>query len=285
MSTFQAPDGTRLRFHVLGTGDPLLVVPGGPMSASEYLGDLGGLAAHRQLVLLDLRGTGGSEAPADPSSYRCDRQVPDVEALREHLGLERVDVLAHSAGANLAILYAAAHPGRIRTLTLAAPSLRALGVHFTEEHRREASALRADEPWYPEAAAALESAFAGTATREDWDALEPFVYGRWDDAAQAHAASGERWRNDEAGEVYYDPRAFDPVAAKAALRSLDAPVLLIAGERDGGPRPQVAAAAAAFFPGGRTAVQPGGAHYPWLDDPRWFVDTMTDFLTAAAFAR
>jgi pimeloyl-ACP methyl ester carboxylesterase len=33
--------------------------------------------------------------------------VADVEALRDHLGLERVDVLAHSAAGDLAILYAA----------------------------------------------------------------------------------------------------------------------------------------------------------------------------------
>lgn len=53
----------------------------------------------RQLVLLDLRGTGDSAVPDDPATYRCDRQAADVEALRAHLGLERVDLLAHSAAA------------------------------------------------------------------------------------------------------------------------------------------------------------------------------------------
>jgi hypothetical protein len=50
------------------------------MQASAYLGDLGGLSAHRWLVLLDLRGTGESAIPADPATYRCDRQVDHVEA-------------------------------------------------------------------------------------------------------------------------------------------------------------------------------------------------------------
>lgn len=79
------------------------------MQASAYLGDLGGLptAAGRSLVLLDLRGTGQSETPADPSSYRVDRQVDDVETLRTHLGPERIDVLAHSASGDLALLHAA----------------------------------------------------------------------------------------------------------------------------------------------------------------------------------
>ena len=82
------------------------------MAASAYLGDLGGLAAHRQLVLLDLRGTGDSAVPADPvdvplSTGRSD----DVEALRVHLGLERIDLLGHSAGGSLAIAVRGGAPG------------------------------------------------------------------------------------------------------------------------------------------------------------------------------
>ena len=85
---FRASDGTELAYHVRGKGAPLICVPGGPMRASAYLGDLGGLDRYRQLILLDLRGTGASATPADPSSYRCDRLVDDVLALQDHLDLE-----------------------------------------------------------------------------------------------------------------------------------------------------------------------------------------------------
>jgi pimeloyl-ACP methyl ester carboxylesterase len=70
MPTFDSFDGTTLSATTLGTGDPLVVMPGGPMQASVYLGDLGGLDAHRTLHLLDLRGTGGSAVPADPARFR-----------------------------------------------------------------------------------------------------------------------------------------------------------------------------------------------------------------------
>ncbi|NUK21095.1 alpha/beta fold hydrolase, partial [Streptomyces lunaelactis] len=56
--TFSAYDGTMLAYHLVGEGEPLICLPGGAMRASAYLGDLGGLSTHRQLVLLDLRGTG-----------------------------------------------------------------------------------------------------------------------------------------------------------------------------------------------------------------------------------
>src|SRR4051795_5221958 len=77
-----ADDGTRLALHVHGEGEPLLCLPGGPMLDSAYFLDLGGLAEHRAFARLDLRGTGESGVPADPASYRCDRQVADVEAGR-----------------------------------------------------------------------------------------------------------------------------------------------------------------------------------------------------------
>src|SRR5437764_4527619 len=88
MPTFTAADGTELAYHLRGEGEPLIVLPGGPMQASSYLGDLGGLATHRRLVLLDLRGTGDSAVPADPATYRCDRPVADGAALGAHLAPE-----------------------------------------------------------------------------------------------------------------------------------------------------------------------------------------------------
>lgn len=94
----------KIGYRVLGAGLPLVCLPGGPGRASEYLGDLGGLGRSRQLVLVDPRGVGLSADPADPATFRVDRLVEDVESLRVHLGLDQIDLLAHSAGAVLATL-------------------------------------------------------------------------------------------------------------------------------------------------------------------------------------
>ncbi|PKV83781.1 alpha/beta fold hydrolase [Streptomyces sp. TLI_146] len=282
MPAFTAPDGTELAYHVRGEGEPLLCVPGGPMRASAYLGDLGGLAAHRRLVLLDLRGTGDSEVPADPATYRCDRQVADVEALRDHLGLDRVDLLAHSAGGDLALLYAARHPRRVRTLTLVTARARALGVDFTEEHRREAAALRANEPWFEAAYGAYERIWAGSDADADWDAVAPFFYGRWDAAARAHAAADVEQSNFEAAEVYAASGAFSPAATRAVIGTLDAPVLLLSGELDSGPLPRVAGRIAELFPKAQLTVKAGSGHFPWLDDPEGFTRTVSAFLQAGS---
>lgn len=91
------------------------------MQDSVYLGDLGGLSAYRLLVTLDLRGAGRSAVPEDSSSYRCDRLVDDVEALRVHLGIARLDLLAHSAGTNLALLYLTRYPRNAGRTVLIGP--------------------------------------------------------------------------------------------------------------------------------------------------------------------
>ncbi|MFJ7589300.1 alpha/beta fold hydrolase [Streptomyces sp. NPDC097617] len=274
--TFTAPDGTRLayRVHGDGDGDPLLCVPGGPAD-SAYLGDLGGLAAHRRLIVLDLRGTGRSALPRDTSTYRCDRLVEDIEALREHLGLARTDLLAHSAGANPATQYLARYPDRVRRLALITPGTRAVGIAVTGDARREVARRRKDEPWFPAAFAALEAITEGVGT--DWEAISPFFHGRWDVDAQRHQAAA-RPDNPEAVTLFGAAGAFDPPATRAALAICGTPVLLLAGEFDVNSPPRSVAESAALFPEAAFVVQRGAGHYPWLDDAGRFVETTAAFL-------
>ena len=123
MTTFASYDETEIFYRDLGDGVPLVCLPGGPARAGIYLGDLGGLSRHRRLIVPDQRGSGESGDPADPATLRVDRLVEDVEALRVHLGLERMDLLAHSAGAVLATMYAASYPQRLSRLLLITPGL------------------------------------------------------------------------------------------------------------------------------------------------------------------
>ncbi len=285
MRTFHAADGTELAYHVQGSGTPLVCVPGGPMRDSSYLGNLGGLSTLCQLVLLDLRGTGRSAVPADHASYRCDRLVGDVEVLRNHLGLDRIDLLGHSAGANIAVQYAAQHPQRVGRLALITPSTRAVGLEADAAMRRAIAELRQDEPWYPGAAAAFERIQADGGTEADWQAIAPFLYGRWDAAAQAHDAASDQQVNGEAASAFGAEGAFDPEATRAALAAFTPPVLLLAGEVDLNTVPRLAAGFAALFPNASFVIQPGAGHYPWLDDAGWFTSAVGAFLAADASRR
>jgi pimeloyl-ACP methyl ester carboxylesterase len=272
-------DGTVLACRRVGDGPPLLCLPGGPARAAEYLGDLGGVSATRTLLLLDQRGVGLSDVPADPSTYRVDRLVDDVEAARAHLGLETVDLLAHSAGASLALLYAVRFGQRIDRLVLVTPSLMVVSsLQGTPEELEAVLARRAGEPWYADAHAALMQRLEGDADPEVMRRMAPLSYGRWDDAAAEHAARDAGERSAEGTAGYYADLTVDEDQVTAALAALDAPVLIVAGGHDLHPSPPVSERLAALFRRADNHVQPGAGHMPWLDDPAAFTSTVEGFL-------
>lgn len=282
MAHFTSYDGAKLAYHRTGSGLPLVCLPGGPGLEPAYLGDLGGLARSRELILPDSRGTGDSEVPADPLACRCDRIAQDVEALRAELGLERMDLLGHSAGGNVALLYAAAHPERVGHLILLTPGVRALGLTFTDEEQHAVMRRRSAEPWFQSAWAAAEAADRGDDSADTTLGYQPFLYGRWDDAARAHARASAGDQAGPARAAFYAEGAFDPPATRAGLARLDAPVLVYAGELDAASPPELLAQAAGLFPRWTLTVQPGARHFPWLDDPARFARALSAFLSGAS---
>jgi proline iminopeptidase len=119
---------------------------------------------------------------------------------------------------------------------------------------------------------------AGQGADDDWEALAPFFYGRWDAAAQAHEAAGGQQVNENAAAEFGAAGAFDPPTTRAALAEFYAPVLILGGTLDLQRPPQITAEFAALFPASRLVFQPGAGHYPWLDDPARFVSAVTAFL-------
>ena len=285
MPTFASYDGTNLAYHVAGDGPVLVCIAGGPGRASEYFGDLGGLPASYTMIRLDSRGTGSSEVPADPASYRMDRLAEDVEALRAHLGLAEMNLLGHSAGANVVAHYVAKYPERVARLVILTGLLRAAGMKPVGADA--ARAARSGEPWY-EAAIAAEAA---------WDALpddctpadeapfmaavEPFLYGAWTEAAQAHAVAGHSQFSDDASEGFGAGYELDAAGMAAKLARVDAPVLVVAGEVDANTTPAAAAEEAKLFPRSEVVTIPGGGHFPWVDNPAAVVGAIDAFLSSS----
>jgi len=114
-------EGGVIRFRLLGEGERTLVLlHGGPGAGSLYLKPLERLAgADRRVVVYDQLGCGESDRPDDPSLWRADRFVDELEALRVHLGLDELDLYGHSWGGMLATDYALAHQEHLRSLVLA----------------------------------------------------------------------------------------------------------------------------------------------------------------------
>ena len=280
MSFFATHDGTRLSYTEVGEGPRLVCVPGGPGRAVSYLEDLAGLSSYRTLVLLDPRATGHSEVPADPSSLRFDRLAADLEALRGHLDLERLDVLAHSAGTIVTQAWAALHPGSVGSLCLLTPSDRLQGGERTDVPAIRASF--AGEDWYADAAEAQEA--IATAPPSQQASLEratrAFAYGRWDLRTQEHAASADRQSSKRAllgfGVGIED---LDVGALVAGLKEVTAPVLVVGADRDALTGKDSVTLVASCFPDAVIAWVAGAGHYPWVDEPAGFRAAVDPFLS------
>jgi pimeloyl-ACP methyl ester carboxylesterase len=273
-----ARDGTELAVHRIGSGHGVVCVPGGPGRASTYLENLGGLDATHTLHLLDSRGSGESQLPADRGSLAFPRLADDVEDVRAALGLDPADVLAHSAGCPVALLHAAGHPDAVRRLVVVTPSGRPFG--WTPDDLDSIRAKRAGEPWYAEAAEAAEIApTANPALRRELDrAMRPLWYGRWDERTQAHAAGADEQVSLRAAAGYLPGPDYDPGAAAASLKQITAPVLVVVGELDAMTGVTVADRLLDAIPDARVAVVPGAGHFPWVDAADAFRDAVAAFL-------
>lgn len=115
-----------LHYHVLSWGSPELATPGRPPLvmvhgwmdvAASFQFVVDALAQDRYVIAPDWRGFGLTEAPT-ADSYWFPDYLGDLEALLDALlpGQQTIDLLGHSMGGNVAMLYAGVRPGRIRKL-------------------------------------------------------------------------------------------------------------------------------------------------------------------------
>jgi pimeloyl-ACP methyl ester carboxylesterase len=219
--------------------------------------------------------------PTDATTLAFPALAEDVDELRGHLGLNRIDLLGHSAGAVVAQVYAARHPARLRKLVLVTPSAQLQAMSPDTSGVR---ASRFAEPWYSDAAQAMAALDAVTSLEEALPLLvrmAPFYYGRWDDRARAHAA-GYAEQVTLGAQVAFGAgplaRDFDRVGALAELLALPAPALVLAGALDGGSGVPGAEAVARSLAKSELVILDRCAHYPWIDEPAEFAATVARFL-------
>jgi proline iminopeptidase len=109
-------NGTELFYLVEGSGPPLIVLHGGLGFDHTYMrASLEPLEDVRTMIYVDQRGNGRSERPP-LETITIPQLAADVDALRDHLGHERVGVLGHSYGGFVALEYATTYPDRVSHL-------------------------------------------------------------------------------------------------------------------------------------------------------------------------
>jgi len=117
-----AGDGHWLYVEEVGKSDgmPAVFLHGGPGSGAQHM--------HRRLFdpeifhafLFDQRGAGRSHPYLSLAGNTTQNLIADIEAIREHFGIDRWLVVGGSWGSTLAVAYAEAHPERVTGIALRA---------------------------------------------------------------------------------------------------------------------------------------------------------------------
>src|SRR5438552_12662915 len=242
---YVAVNGLQLYYETHGSGRPLVLLHGGLMTIDlNFRPLLEPLAAGRQVIAVELQGHGHTADTDRPMTIEA--LAGDVVSLLDHLGIGEADLFGFSLGGLVAYAVALGSPGRIGKLIVAS----------ADAHRppgRESAPL--DDDRMP--------------TPEDFQAMR--------DAYEAVAP---------------DPAHFDEFAAKTStmvhefpgwtdeLRSLQVPTLLIFGDRDFSPLPDVVELFE-LLPHAHLAVLPATTHVGVTRRSGEVLASITPFLDAS----
>ena len=129
----------KLHHELVGEGEPLFLLNGIMMTTATWAQTTRALAPHFRCVLHDFRGQLRSDKP--PGPYAMSMHVDDLAALMDELGIESAHLVGTSYGGEVGLLFAAAHPDRVRSLSVIASVARA-DAAMAEGARRWADLVR-----------------------------------------------------------------------------------------------------------------------------------------------
>lgn len=116
---FVIVNGAKLWVVLVGKGDPLIIIPGGPGGAHLGYRSFDSLAKDNEIIYFDAFGRGKSDTAKDVKEYSLARDIEDIEGLRIALHFAKLNVLGHSYGGLVAQGYALKYPSHVNHLILA----------------------------------------------------------------------------------------------------------------------------------------------------------------------
>lgn len=278
-------DGVRLYYHVVGSGSPIVIVPGGLFLERDFAR----LGQGRTLVFYDMRDRGRSDRVKDSTRVSIQFDVRDLEAVRQKLKAERVALIGWSYLGMMVMRYAAEHPERVERIIQIGPIPSGHGMPIPDSLKAH------DSVPVPDSASLARLArlrAAGLAVRNPRDYCEQdYLVNRVRLVGDPRVAERvpdlcgmpNEWPAalDRHFPLLFRSIARDPGPSWGSFAQLSVPVLTIHGTRDrnapyGGGREW-----AARLPNGRLLTIRGAGHMVWLDAPRIVLPAVDKFLRGA----
>jgi proline iminopeptidase len=278
MTTMKIRD-VSLYVEVMGHGDPLLLMHGGPGLDHVSLSPFRKLADRHTVVLYDHRCNGRSTG-APVASMTWENLTADADALREELGFERWAVLGHSFGGHVALEYALRYPELVSRLVL----LDTAGdARWSQENAAEVLAGRG---FSPKTVAVARRFYDGRIAPKDFVRAAIRLLPAYDHGFSLLRLAREMleggWRMKTRPEaLIFGAHMMRGWSVMDRLGEIRVPTLVIAGHDDFLFPPESQALLAAGIPNARLRIIERAGHNPHSERPAETLAAVADFLAVA----
>jgi proline iminopeptidase len=286
--------GVLIYYQIVGRGDPLVIIHGGPGASHDYfLPYLLPLMRSNKLVFIDERGSGKSSKLEDAKQYTIANMVEDIETVRQALALGKISLLGHSFGGALVQAYALKYQKNLSHLILGSTfastkefneALARMKVDMTPADRDRLNALEAaglfgkGEAWergrYSEEYAKLAWGKAyfpflySNRPDPNYDPLGDNTATAWDVYREMWGSDGEFVATGNLKEVEYVGR----------LSEIKVPTLIIVGDHDECD-PKMSQEMHEKIAGSQLVILPNSGHMTFVDQPEMFLKAIRDFVS------
>ncbi len=256
-------NGATLHYEVAGEGGPLVLVHAGISDSRMWDAQVDAFSRFYRTIRYDLRGFGRSPIVEGPYSHHA-----DLRALLDALEVDRASLVGCSMGGATVIDFALENPERVEALVLVGSAVG--GFEFDEGPPEEWDGLvAADEAGDLERVSELEVRMWVDGPSRGPDAVVPAVR---DLVREMNLIALE----NEATQLDEELELWPPASTR--LSQIQAPTLILVGDKD---RARTLAAADLLegeLPDARKMVMAGTAHLPNMECPEEFNRLVLDFL-------
>ncbi len=234
---FFAVNGIEMYYEIYGAGEPLVLIHGSGQSIADMSAQISHFAANYQVIVADSRAHGRSGITEEQMTYKI--MASDWVGLINHLQLPPVRLIGWSDGGNISLEIARAYPENVDRLAV-------MGANLSPD-KSAVHSWAVD--WVMDFSTEIDRQIAAGDTDQNWAALK---------------------------QHFYLLREL-PDMSLAELASIEAPVLVMAGDKDI-IREEHTVLMYQTLPKAHLAIFPGETHFTPATDPILFNTTVQRFM-------